>query len=62
MKKKKNAVLVHASNNNFLNNCHIIDGNNNWSQLSFLEALYIKILEPEINDGLKVSKELDLFK
>ena len=62
MKKKKKTVLVHASNNNFLNNYHIIYKNNNWSQLSFLEALYIKILEPEINDGLKVSKELDLFK
>ena len=48
--------------NAVLNNCRIIDQNNNWSQLSFLEAYYIKTLKPEINDGLKASKELDLFK
>ena len=31
-------------------------------QLSFLETYYIKTFKPEINDGLKTSKELDLFK
>ena len=45
-----------------LNNCCIIDQNNNWSQLSVLKAYYIKTLKPEINDGLKASKELGLFK
>ena len=48
--------------NAVLNNCRIIDQNSNWSQLRFLEAYYIKTLKPEINDGLKASKELDLFK
>ena len=45
-----------------LNNCRTIDQNNNWSRLSFLEAYYIKTLTPEINGGVKASKELDLFK
>ena len=48
--------------NAVLNNCRIIDQNNNWSQWSFLETFCIKTLKPEINDGLKASKELDLFK
>ena len=48
--------------NAVLNDCRIIDQNNNWSKLSFLEAYYIKTLKPEINDGLKASKELNLFK
>ena len=48
--------------NAVLNNCRIIDQNNNWPQSSFLEAYYIKTLKPEIDDGLKASKELDLFK
>ena len=45
-----------------LNNCRIIDRNDNWSQLSFLEVYYIKALTPKTDDGLKASKELDLFK
>ena len=48
--------------NAVLNSSAIIDQNNNWSQLSFLEAYYIKTLKPEIKDGLKASKELDRFK
>ena len=47
--------------NAVLNNSRIIDQNNNWSQLGFLEIYYIKTLKSEINDGLKASKELDLF-
>lgn len=47
--------------NAVLNNCKILDTNDNWSQLSFLEAFYIKKLRPKINDGLKASKELQLF-
>ena len=47
--------------NAVLNNCRIIDQNNNWSQLSFLEAYYIKTLKPEITDGPKASKELERF-
>ena len=40
-------------------NSKILDYNNNWSQLCFLEAFCIKI---EINAGRKASKELQLFK
>ena len=40
----------------------ILDYNNNWFQFCFLEAFYIKTLKPKINAGLKVSKELQLFK
>ena len=48
--------------NAHLNNCHIIDQNNNCSQLSFSEGYYIKTLKTEINDDLEASKELGLFK
>ena len=48
--------------NAVLNNCRIIDQNNNWSQLSILEAYYIEALKPDINDDLKASKKLDLYK
>ena len=44
-----------------LNNCDFIDSNDNWSQLCFLEAFYITKLSPSINNGLKASKELQLF-
>ena len=47
--------------NGILNNCDIIDSNDNWSQLCFLEAFYIKKLSPSINNRLKVSKELQSF-
>ena len=40
----------------------ILDKNDKWGrQLQFLEAYYIKKLAPEINFGLKASKELYLF-
>ena len=44
-----------------LNNFRIIDRDNNWSKLCFMEAFYIKRLSPRINVGLKASKELRLF-
>ena len=44
------------------NNYEIIDSNYNWSQLAFLEAFYIKNLKSSINEGLKASRELDLFR
>ena len=47
--------------NAVLNNCRVIDQNNNWSQMSFLETCYIKTLKPEIDDDLKASKKLSLF-
>ena len=42
-------------------NVEILDKNNKWGQLQFLEARYIKKLTPEINFGLKASKELQFF-
>ena len=44
------------------NNSKVLDYNNNWSQLCFLETFYFKTLKPKINAGLKASKELQLFK
>ena len=40
----------------------VIDHNDNWAHLQYLEAYYIKTMSPEINIGLKASKELQLFK
>ena len=48
--------------NAVLNNYKVIAYNTHWSQLEFLEALSIKNLRPEINDGLKASRELQLFR
>ena len=45
-----------------INNVKILDKNNNWGQLQFLEAYYIKKLAREINIALRASKELQLFK
>ena len=47
--------------NTVINNAFILDITRNWSQLEFLEAYYIKKLNPKINNGLKASKELQLF-
>ena len=47
--------------NTVINNVKILDKNDKWGQLQFLEAYYIKKLAPEINFGLKASKELQLF-
>ena len=48
--------------NAVINNVKILDKNDKWGQLQFLEAYYIKKLAPEIHFGLKASKELQLFK
>ena len=40
----------------------ILDSNTNWVHLCFLESLYIERLKSKINDGLKASKELLLFR
>ena len=40
----------------------ILNTNKNWVRLCFLESFYIKQLKPKINDGLKASKELLLFR
>ena len=42
-------------------NIEIIESNDNWLQLAFLEAFYIKNFKPSINEGIKAFKELDLF-
>ena len=44
-----------------INNVKILDKNDKWGQLQFLEVYYIEKLAPEINFGLKASKELHLF-
>ena len=41
--------------------CFVLGTCCNWSQLLFLEALYIKNLAPKINNGLKATRELVLF-
>ena len=43
------------------NNSKVLEYNNSWSQLCFLEDFYIKTLRPKINAGLKAYKELQLF-
>ena len=43
-------------------NWKILDFNTNRVQLCFVESLYIKRLKPKINEGLKASKELLLFR
>ena len=48
--------------NTVTENTEIIDHNDNWDHLQYLEAYYIKTMSPEINIGPKASKELQLFK
>ena len=43
-------------------NWKILDFNTNWVQLCFVESLYIKLLKLKINEWLKASKELLLFR
>ena len=43
-------------------NTRILDKNNNWTQLCFLELLYIKRLNPALNVGIKATKKLNLFR
>ena len=47
--------------NAVINDVKILDKNDKWGQLLFLEAYYIKKLAPEVKFGLKASKELQLF-
>ena len=46
----------------FSYNWKILDSNTNWVPLHFLESTYIQPLKPKLNDGLKASKELLLFR
>ena len=43
-------------------NTKIVDQIDNCAHLQYLESYYIKTMPPEINIGLKASKELQLFK
>ena len=54
-------LLAHISTGIY-DHWKILDTNKNWVQLWFLELFYIKQLKPKINDGLKASKELLLFR
>ena len=47
--------------NAVITNVKVLDKNDKWGQLQFIEAYYIKKLAPELNFGLKASKELQLF-
>ena len=42
-------------------NTKIIDNNQNWIELCFLESLRIKWKKPKLNYGIKATKELVLF-
>ena len=48
--------------NAVLNNCEVVHRYSRWSQLCYLEAYYIKLIDPKINCGIRASKELSLFK
>ncbi len=43
------------------NNCKIIDRTDHWSLLLFKESLAIRRLKPNLNHGIKASKELIIF-
>ena len=42
-------------------NTRILGKADDWLKLLFMEALFIKELNPSLNDGLKASKNLKLF-
>ena len=50
---------IHAA---VLQNTRIIDTNNNWSQLCFLESLYFNGRNPTLNVDIEATKELILFR
>lgn len=52
------SIVSNAVINTFL----IVLKCNNWSQLLFLGTHIIKNLQPETNDGLKISRKLVLFR
>ena len=58
-------VLVNRKehiSNAAMNNFSIVDFCNNWYQLLFLEAYYFQTFQPKINEGLKASREVVLFR
>ena len=44
------------------NNIRVLDKSDNWSVLLFKEALAIKDNNPQMNSGLKASRDLNLFR
>ena len=44
-----------------ISNTEILDQNDDWLQLSFLESYHIKCFKPSLNDGVRASKDLCLF-
>ena len=44
------------------NNIRVVDKSDNWSVLLFKEALAIKDNYPQMNSGLKASRDLNLFR
>ena len=44
-----------------MTNSKIIDSSNNWNLLLYKEALHIKIRKSILNNGLKASRDLQLF-
>lgn len=56
----KNKIISYFKNDIYRNTI-IIDQFDNWSQLLYLEAYYIKLLKPKLNTGVKASRELQLF-
>ena len=54
----KNKHIEHA----IFNHTQILQQNNNWLQLCFLESLFIKRHSPSLNVGVKATKNLVLFK
>ena len=62
-----NGLLYHLSKENLvklavIENTEVIDHNDNWAHLQYVQAYCIKVMSPVINIGLKVSKERQLFK
>lgn len=53
--------LLHL-HNTVTENTKVIEHNKNWAHLQYLEAYYINTISPEINMGLKPSKELQSLK
>ena len=47
--------------NTIINNTKILNVESNWLKLLFLEAYYIKSYNPELNTGVRASRELQLF-
>ena len=46
---------------NIINNTRILSMNPHFTELCFLESLFIKIRKPQLNNGIKAAKELALF-